>query len=138
MILNADIKYKSNSQQGALKGSRHIPGTLIFALTPHIAKRRNKWICALKAALADTSIYGSKGNPGAPPDVARYTKVPWDTIQADAPAEPEPTHIPAGGWRLSDNNAVLRKCYHPKDFRVLTLAAEQLTIQATFSVKQMR
>jgi len=33
MVLKADIKYKSNWQQGALK-----------------VMRRNKWICALKMA----------------------------------------------------------------------------------------
>ncbi|KAI0280986.1 Mechanosensitive ion channel-domain-containing protein [Russula aff. rugulosa BPL654] len=46
MTLQADIMYKSNWQQGALKTSR-----------------RNKWICALKTYLAEAKIYGPKGDP---------------------------------------------------------------------------
>jgi len=65
MTLSADIKYKSNGQIGALK-----------------AKRRNKWICALKAALTDMKVYGPKGNPDAPPSITRYTKVPYEIIEA--------------------------------------------------------
>ncbi|CDO72761.1 hypothetical protein BN946_scf184994.g14 [Trametes cinnabarina] len=46
MTLRADIKYKSNWQQGTLK-----------------AQRRNKWICALKASLTKVKIFGPKGDP---------------------------------------------------------------------------
>ncbi|KAF7321301.1 Mechanosensitive ion channel protein [Mycena kentingensis (nom. inval.)] len=70
MTLSADIKYKSNGQQGALK-----------------AKRRNKWLCELKAALAELGIYGPDGKPDKPAE----------------PAAPEPE----GGWRLSGKNAVI-------------------------------
>ncbi|KAJ8488665.1 hypothetical protein ONZ45_g13873 [Pleurotus djamor] len=94
MNLSADIKYKSNFQQGALK-----------------SKRRNKWICALKAALADVKIYGPKGNPDAGPDVARYTQVPWEEVQQEdlkKQSKPRPESIvPVGGWHLRDKNAVL-------------------------------
>jgi len=66
MTLSADIKYKGNGQQAALK-----------------AKRRNKWMCALKTALAEVKICGPGGDPKAPPGVSRYTKVPWDIIHAE-------------------------------------------------------
>ncbi|KAJ3575123.1 hypothetical protein NP233_g1300 [Leucocoprinus birnbaumii] len=93
LTLTADIKYKSNWQQGALK-----------------AKRRNKWICALKTALGELQIFGPKGNPDAPPSTTRYTQVPWELIQAkdreDAvkKAQETPVHVPVGGWHLRDKN----------------------------------
>ena len=97
MTLSADIKYKSNFQQGALK-----------------AKRRNKWICALKTVLGDLKIYGPSGDPNPGPSVARYTQVPWPDVLAEekaalkqkegTPAFPEPA---TGTWRLNDKNAAL-------------------------------
>lgn len=84
MTLSVDIKYKSNGQQAAAKG-------LIFYLImfqepiliqPVIAKRRNKWLCALKTALAEVKIFGPSGNPHAPPEVSRYTEVPWSIVHA--------------------------------------------------------
>ncbi|KAK8866012.1 hypothetical protein IAR55_001163 [Kwoniella newhampshirensis] len=70
MVLKADIKYKSNWQQGALK-----------------VQRRNKWICALKMTLADLKIWGPAGAGNPSPDPAeptQYTLVPWDEIRAQA------------------------------------------------------
>ena len=67
-VLKADIKYKSNWQQLALK-----------------VQRRNKWICALKMTLADLKIYGpgGAGDPAPPPaDPTQYTLVPWEEIKA--------------------------------------------------------
>jgi len=96
MALQADIKYKSNGQQGALK-----------------AKRRNKWLCALKAALGDLGIYGPSGNPHAEPGTQRYTEVPCHEIQAETQksqnkeGKTTDTPAPAGGWQLSSKNAVL-------------------------------
>ncbi|KAJ7170538.1 Mechanosensitive ion channel-domain-containing protein [Mycena crocata] len=95
MTLSADIKYKSG-QQGALK-----------------AKRRNKWMCALKAALAEVGIYGPAGNPNAEPGTQRYTEVPWHEVKADTEkaknteGKTNAQQAPAGGWRLSGQNAVL-------------------------------
>ncbi|KAF8893315.1 Mechanosensitive ion channel-domain-containing protein [Infundibulicybe gibba] len=93
MTLTVDIKYKSNSQQGGLK-----------------AKRRNKWICALKTALAELKIYGPGGDPDAKSELKRYTEVPWDEVKADEnfatqdqPKFPEPP-VPVGGWQLTDKN----------------------------------
>ncbi|TEB38382.1 hypothetical protein FA13DRAFT_1726059 [Coprinellus micaceus] len=63
MTLSVDIKYKSNGQIASLK-----------------TKRRNKWICALKQALAEVMVYGPTGDPNPPPAVTRYTQVPWDTV----------------------------------------------------------
>ncbi|KAJ3775029.1 Mechanosensitive ion channel-domain-containing protein [Lentinula raphanica] len=94
MSLSADIKYKSNSQQGAVK-----------------AKRRNKWVCALKQALADVGIFGPTGNPNATPQPKRYTEVPWDEVKrADQGKSSRPLSVPApaGGWRLSDSNPSMR------------------------------
>jgi len=94
MTLTADIKYKSNWQQGALK-----------------AQRRNKWICALKIALAEVNIYGPKGNPNASPATTRYTKVPYEEILAKEHQEAQNTlhspSLPPKGWQLTDDNAVI-------------------------------
>ncbi|KAJ7924831.1 hypothetical protein B0H13DRAFT_1976209 [Mycena leptocephala] len=83
MTLQADIKYKSNGQQGHLKV---------------VAKRRNKWLCALKAALAEVGIYGPSGNPHAEPGTQRYTECLGTSVQA-----------PAGGWKLSGKDSVIRE-----------------------------
>ncbi|KDQ53484.1 hypothetical protein JAAARDRAFT_209850 [Jaapia argillacea MUCL 33604] len=99
MALKVDIKYKSNFQQGALK-----------------AKRHNKWVCALKSAMAECLIYGPKGNPNPPPEISRHTVVPWEDVAAEdqqkkaadgkASAEPKAS-MPQGGWRLTDKNAAM-------------------------------
>jgi len=97
MSLTADIKYKSNWQQGPLK-----------------AKRRNKWICALKTALADVKIFGPKGNPKKVSGPNKYTLVPWDEVQAGErnalqaeSAKPDEQKMPASGWQLSDKNVTI-------------------------------
>ncbi|WVR05974.1 hypothetical protein IAU60_003002 [Kwoniella sp. DSM 27419] len=79
MVLKADIKYKSNWQQGALK-----------------VQRRNKWICALKLTLADLKIWGPAGAGNPTPDPADptvYTMLPYDEYKASTaaavPAKPE-------------------------------------------------
>ncbi|KAF7315647.1 Mechanosensitive ion channel protein [Mycena indigotica] len=94
MTLSADIKYKGNGQQGALK-----------------AKRRNKWVCQLKAALAECGIYGPSGNPNSEPGTQRYTEVPWHEFKSELEkaknTHPEGSAVPEGGWRLSGQNAVL-------------------------------
>lgn len=78
-----------------------------------IATRRNKWICALKNALADVKIYGPKGNPKAPPPPDRYTLVPWDDVkQQELQALQGETATdeavePVGGYQLSDKNAAI-------------------------------
>lgn len=82
MVLSADIKYKSNGQQAAIK-----------------AKRRNKWICALKTALEEVKIYGPSGDPDAPPAVSRYTEVPWSIVH-DQETDP-------GVAKLDDENAAI-------------------------------
>lgn len=45
-------------------------------------KRRNKWICALKTALAELKIFGPKGNPDAEPGPTLFTQIPWEEVQA--------------------------------------------------------
>ncbi|KAH6914006.1 Mechanosensitive ion channel-domain-containing protein [Coprinopsis sp. MPI-PUGE-AT-0042] len=101
MSLNVDIKYKSNAQLGSLR-----------------SKRRNKWICALKAALAECKIFGPKGDPNSAPGVTRYTEVPWDTIlaedtkaawekaQLERQQAANPDHL-KGSWKLADKDAVM-------------------------------
>ncbi|KAF9654005.1 hypothetical protein BDM02DRAFT_3086356 [Thelephora ganbajun] len=101
MTLRVDIKYKSNAQQGALK-----------------AKRKNRWICALKAALADNKIYGPGGNPNATPPPSRHALVPWELISEQDKREEAGSHqtppggiqeprIPVTNWNLTDSNIVL-------------------------------
>ncbi|KAH9920051.1 Mechanosensitive ion channel-domain-containing protein [Fomitopsis serialis] len=116
MTLTADIRYKSNWQQGALK-----------------VTRRNKWITALKTALAQAEVYGPKGPPDPPPPVERVTLVPWEKIdeedqkakeeaeakeraegkrsEADVGTKPMPQEMAAmqapQQWTLSDHDAII-------------------------------
>lgn len=63
LVLKADIPYRTNWQEGALK-----------------VQRRNKWVCALKNAMADCQIFGpaGAGNPApAPADPIAYMQVPY-------------------------------------------------------------
>jgi len=75
------------------------------------AQRRNKWICALKTALAEVKIFGPSGDPDAKPDPTRYTVVPWEQVQAKergAMKQDVLTGEPSAGvWNLSDKNAVI-------------------------------
>ncbi|KAF5370669.1 hypothetical protein D9758_001813 [Tetrapyrgos nigripes] len=92
--LSADIKYKSNWQQATLK-----------------ARRRNKWICAMKDALIEIGIYGPAGNPDAPAATKKYTQVPWDEVKADEEKARRSIRVsmpaPPTGWHLSDQNAAM-------------------------------
>ncbi|KAF8608825.1 hypothetical protein BDV93DRAFT_518874 [Ceratobasidium sp. AG-I] len=96
MTLKADILYKSNWQQGSLK-----------------TKRRNKWVCALKTAMADLQIFGSKGNPSSKPGPAKYTQVPWEEVkESERTTMPEPQvplepRIPRGEWSFTDQDAMI-------------------------------
>ncbi|KAJ7592132.1 Mechanosensitive ion channel-domain-containing protein [Mycena floridula] len=83
MTLSVDIKYKRNGQQ-ALK-----------------AKRRDKWIWALKNQMSEVQIFGPKGNPNASAGPARYTQVPWEEAKREKVHSAEPV----GGWHLADRNA---------------------------------
>lgn len=114
MTLKADILYKSNWQQGALKSK--LPLTLrtseVSSIT--LAKRRNKWICALKTSMAELKIYGSKGDPSAKPGPTKYTQVPWEEFKASERTEmpmPEASisepRIPRGEWSFTDQDAVV-------------------------------
>lgn len=85
---------------------------------PHTAKRRNKWICALKSILGELKIYGPSGDPSPPPAVSRYAKVPWEIIDAEDRKKSQnaahavaPGHQPLDGWNLTDKNAAIRKSY---------------------------
>jgi hypothetical protein len=83
-----------------------------------IVKRRNKWMCALKTALAEVKIYGPNGNPDGPPQVSRYTKVPWSTVHADGEhagkKDPDPVEVlgtrTSRQWHLNDEIAAIRTC----------------------------
>jgi len=81
------------------------------------AKRKNKWICALKAAMADIKIYGPTGDPNAK-STSRYTIVPWELIseqdrREESQAFPVPPgiiqepRIPVSNWNLTDSNIIL-------------------------------
>jgi hypothetical protein len=62
----------------------------------------------LKTKMAEIPIYGPGGDPSPKPSVSRYTKIPWEQVQADDHRadgkQPVKEHMPAGGWRLSDSN----------------------------------
>ncbi|KAI3618916.1 serine threonine protein kinase [Moniliophthora roreri] len=92
MTLSADIKYKSNSQQSAVK-----------------TKRRNRWICQLKTTLADVGIYGPSGDPASTPAPKRYTEVPWEEVKNEDEHKhrPQSTPAPSSGWKLTDQNAMM-------------------------------
>ncbi|KAI0268803.1 hypothetical protein BC834DRAFT_923155 [Gloeopeniophorella convolvens] len=96
MTLKAEIMYKSNWQQGAVK-----------------AVRRNKWVCALKLNLAEAKIYGPGGNPDSTSAPKRYTLVPWEKVQEDEHNAsvkmplPEP-HMPSGGYNLTNKSAAMQ------------------------------
>ena len=110
MTLKVDIKYKSNAQQGALKGQLvYIPPIGACELKIWAAKRKNKWICALKAALATLHIYGPSGNPSPKPTTSRYTLVPWELVAEEERgkgAESNPTP-PGGVYSLTDSSIAL-------------------------------
>ncbi|KAF8577750.1 hypothetical protein K439DRAFT_1417934 [Ramaria rubella] len=95
MSLTADIKYKSNWQQGALK-----------------VKRRNKWVCTLKQSMAELGIYGPSGNPETTAEPKRYTQVPWEEVKKlrdekeHHQARPQPGTT-SGSYRLADHDAVI-------------------------------
>src|ERR1700743_1854834 len=99
MSLKVDIKYKSNAQQGALKGqSTDLLSIGARELKIWTAKRKNKWICALKTSLADLDIFGPGGNPSPKPSTSRYTLVPWELVaEEDKGKEAESHPIPPGG-----------------------------------------
>jgi hypothetical protein len=81
MSLKVDIKYKSNAQQGALKGqSVRVLCIEAWELTFWTAKRKNKWICALKAAWLTSKFTDRVANPNAKPSTSRYTIVPWELV----------------------------------------------------------
>ncbi|KAF8757319.1 Mechanosensitive ion channel [Rhizoctonia solani] len=97
MTLKADILYKSNWQQGALK-----------------TKRRNKWMCALKTAMAELKVYGPTGDPSAKPGPTKYTQVPWEEVKEMERTEmPLPDlstnepRIPRGEWSFTDQDAMI-------------------------------
>lgn len=78
-----------------------------------LAKRRNKWICALKAELANVGIFGPSGDPNAPGGPTKYTLVPYEEVrkEQDAPKRKSmPERQPTDGWELTDKNNALGQC----------------------------
>jgi len=72
-------------------------------------------MCALKTALAEVKICGPSGDPHAPLEVSRYTKVPWAII--DAEDRPKDTNSGVNRsrtsrWQLADENAAIGTCHH--------------------------
>jgi hypothetical protein len=68
-------------------------------------------MCALKTALAEVKVYGPSGDPKPPPDVSRYTEVPWSIIDAkDREKETDPGlhRSRTTRWQLGDDNAIIR------------------------------
>ncbi|KAI1796400.1 Mechanosensitive ion channel-domain-containing protein [Ganoderma leucocontextum] len=101
LTLKADIKYKSNWQQGTLK-----------------AQRRNKWICALKASMEKLKIFGPDGNPNADSGPTKYTQVPYEEVlrqEEAAKRGQHPSsgssmselHVPKSDWTFADQNSAI-------------------------------
>ena len=117
MTLQADIMYKSNWQQGALKGMFFDVIIKIPPLTlaSPVVSRRNKWICALKTYLAEAKIYGPKGDPDKTPDPDRYTLVPWEEVRAKENKAGDPMlplqmpEMPVGGYDLINRSVTNSK-----------------------------
>lgn len=120
LSLTADIKYKSNWQRTTLKSTQGPArkGKLII-VSLYVARRRNKWICALKAALADVKVFGTKGNPKAVRHPDQHTIVPWEEVKAEQEAKEkdgqqekadasDTPKMPAGGWKLLEDNDLIR------------------------------
>jgi hypothetical protein len=84
------------------------------------AKRRNKWICALKISLAELKIFGSKGNPNGVATPERRTLVPWDEVKAKEEVklreESTKAKTPIGGWQLLDQNTFISEHLHYSSF----------------------
>jgi len=114
MTLTVNIMYKSNWQQDTLRGTHSVFALPNVSHCYYTVKRRNKWICALKKALADVKIHGPKGDPDAIPAPTRYTRVPWELVKegddkAAGGKGPDEPSAPKDGWQLSDKNAAMRK-----------------------------
>lgn len=101
LTLKADIKYKSNWQQGTLK-----------------AQRRNKWICALKSSMEKLKVFGPDGDPSANPGPTKYTQVPYEEVlrqEEAAKRGQHPSHgssmselhIPKSDWTFADQNSAI-------------------------------
>ena len=101
LTLKADIKYKSNWQQGTLK-----------------AQRRNKWICALKSSMEKLKIYGPDGDPNGQTPPTKYTQVPYEEVlrqeeaakRAQHPSNSSSMselHIPKSDWTFADQNSAI-------------------------------
>ncbi|KIY73032.1 hypothetical protein CYLTODRAFT_342952 [Cylindrobasidium torrendii FP15055 ss-10] len=98
MTLSAEIKYKTNGQMEGMK-----------------ARRRNKWVCALKTSLAQVPIFGPAGDPGGVSGPTKYTQIPWEEVKAEedrkaAEVAQETKSAPVGGWKLVDENAAMSGC----------------------------
>ncbi|KAI0645507.1 Mechanosensitive ion channel-domain-containing protein [Trametes meyenii] len=100
MTLRADIKYKSNWQQGTLK-----------------AQRRNKWICALKTSMDKVKIFGPDGDPKAAAGTTKYTLVPYEEflrkehetahLEPERPGGMQELRIPTAAWAFADQNSAI-------------------------------
>ena len=107
--LKVDIKYKSNWQQGALKcmcASTRGNQKLMITFS---AKRRNKWVCALKLSLQKAKIFGPSGDPNAKAGPTPYTLVPWEEVPHEQPERQDSMSEPRipEAWTFSDHNAVM-------------------------------
>ncbi|TBU64491.1 Mechanosensitive ion channel-domain-containing protein [Dichomitus squalens] len=100
LTLKADIKYKSNWQQGSLK-----------------AQRRNKWVCALKASMEKLKIFGPGGDPHAAAGPTKYTVVPYEEVLRQEEASKHNAHpsnsssmelqVPKSDWTFADQNSAI-------------------------------
>ncbi|GAA98077.1 uncharacterized protein L969DRAFT_16135 [Mixia osmundae IAM 14324] len=94
LTLAADIKYRSNWQNGALH-----------------AQRRNKWICALKISLNELRIFGPAGDPDAAADptliklLSNEPSPTYDSGSVSSSGKEKAPMSPLGQTRSNESNA---------------------------------
>ncbi|GAA5862378.1 hypothetical protein JCM3774_002497 [Rhodotorula dairenensis] len=100
-----DISIEDFAAQGKLSLSATINYRGNWQNVTQKMRRRNKWICALRVALAELQIFGPDGAGDPAPaaaDPVKYTQIPWDEVKAAdeaaaAKADATPAAPPAGG-----------------------------------------
>lgn len=84
------------------------------------AQRRNKWICALKIAMAKAKVFGPEGDPDAKPSPKPITMVPWEHVSKQEEQQSQAHHHASSQQSISqtysftDQNAVIRKSLLPQ------------------------
>ena len=82
------------------------------SLIQSLVRRRNKWLCALKATLEKVKIHGPKGDPNDLPAPKRYTEAPWDLVREEdkqtAKQKASVDYLGVEGQRTDQNAAICK------------------------------